>query len=73
MVIIHKDRAAVPVTEMKTGTCFFDGFGQLFMTTDDIDSGDHMRMCVQLETGILIPFYDTEVQIPVKIVSMEVE
>lgn len=73
MVIIHKERVAVPVTEMKTGTCFFDEFGELYMTTDDIDSGDHMRMCVQLKTGILIPFYDTEVQAPVKIVSMEVE
>lgn len=73
MVIIHKERVAVSVTEMKTGTCFFDQFGILFMTTDDNDSVDHMRMCVNLETGALIPFYDTEVQIPVKIISVEVE
>ena len=73
MVIIHKDRVAVPVTEMESGTCFYSEAGTLFMTTDDIDMADNMRMCVDLTTGILLPFYDNEVQVPVKIVSMEVE
>ena len=73
MVIIHKERVAVPVTKMKEGTCFFSETGKLFMTTDDIDIADHVRMCVDLKTGLLIPFYDNEVQIPVRIVSMEVE
>ena len=73
MLIIHKERVAVPVTKMKEGTCFFDDLGRLFMATDDIDIADHTRLCVDLKTGVLIPFYDNEVQIPVKIVSMEVE
>lgn len=73
MVIIHKERVAVPVTKMKEGTCFFSETGNLFMATDDIDIADHTRLCVDLKTGVLIPFYDNEVQIPVRIVSMEVE
>lgn len=80
MVIIHKDREAVPVTKMKEGTCFFSETGKLFMVTgkpfmvtDDIDIADNVRMCVDMKTGLLIPFYDNDVQIPVKIISMEVE
>lgn len=73
MVIIHKERVAVPVTKMTEGTCFFDETGRLFMATDDIDIADHTRLCVSLRTGVLIPFYDSDVEIPVRIVSMEVE
>lgn len=73
MVIIHKKCVAVPVTEMESGTCFYSEAGTLFMTTDDINYAEHMRMCVDLKTGILLPFYDNEVEVPVRIVSMEVE
>ena len=73
MVIIHKERVAVPVTKMKEGTCFFSETGKLFMATDDIDIADHTRLCVDLGGGRFITLYDDEVQIPVKIGSMEVE
>lgn len=73
MVIIHKEHVAIPVTEMRCGTCFYSDAGTLFMATDDVNSVENMRMCVSLQSGVLLPFYENEVYIPVRIVSMEVE
>lgn len=73
MVIIHKERVSVSVPTMKPGTVFFDKGGRLMMVTDDSDAVDKMAVCVDLSSGVLHYFYDSDIAIPSKIVAMEVE
>lgn len=72
MVIIHKERVAIPVPEMEPGAVFFDGGGHLMMVTDDKES-DEMAVCVDLGTGSIRYYYNNEVGIPSAIIKMEVE
>lgn len=73
MVIIHKERVAVPVPAMEPGTVFFDKGGRLMMVTDDSDAADKMAVCVDLGSGVIHYFYDSDIAIPSKIVTMEVQ
>lgn len=73
MVIIHKERVSVPVPTMNPGTVFFDNGGHLMMVTDDSDAADKMAVCVDLSSGVLHYFYDSDIAIPCKITSLEVE
>ena len=74
MVIIHKERVAIPVTDMEPGTVFFDEGGNLFMVTDDKESVSGVVSVVDIKTGVLHWFYHTEdLAQPLKIVSVEVE
>lgn len=72
MVIIHKERVAIPVPEMEPGTVFFDGDGHLMMVTDDKES-EMMVVCVDLGTGTNRFYYNNEVGIPSAITKVEVE
>lgn len=72
MVIIHKERVAVPVPEMEPGTVFFDGGGHLMMVSDDRES-EMMVACVDLGTGSIRYYYNNELGIPSAITKMEVE
>ena len=72
MVIIHKERVAVPVPEMEPGTVFFDEGGHLMMVTDDKEPGG-MVVCVDLRTGTIRYHYNNDVGIPSTITKMEVE
>lgn len=73
MVIIHKERAAVPVTDMEPGIVFFDNGGRLMMVTDDKDDVDKWVLCVDLGNGNMRHYDDSDVAIPSKILTMEVE
>ena len=73
MVIIHKERVAVPVTEMEPGTIFFDGRGHLMMVTDDKDDVAKWVLCVDLGNGNISYDDDGDVAIPQKINTVEVE
>lgn len=74
MVIIHKERVAVPVTEMEPGTVFFDDGGNLCMVTDDKESVSGVVSVVDIKTGSLHWFYhNDDLALPLKILSLEVE
>lgn len=73
MVIIHKERVAVPVPEMEPGTVFFDVLGHIMMVTDDKDDGDNWVLCVDLGNGHMRHYDDSDVEIPQKITTVEVE
>lgn len=73
MVIIHKERVAIPVPEMEPGTVFFDGRGRLMMATDDKDDVDNWVLCVDLGNGNMSHYDDGDVAIPQKITTVEVE
>jgi hypothetical protein len=58
---------------MEPGTVFFDNGGRLMMVTDDSDAADRMAVCVDLGSGVIRYYYDNDIAIPSKIVTMEVE
>lgn len=73
MVIIHKERVSIQVIEMDPGTVFFNKSGRLCMVTDEYDDVDGMRIVVDLQSGATFPYYGTEIAIPQKITTVEVE
>lgn len=73
MVIIHKQRVAIPLNELTRGLCFFDESGRLYMATDEYDDVAGTRTVVRLETGRLIGKSGDDLAIPVKLTSVEVE
>lgn len=73
MVIIHKERVAIPVTDMEPGTVFFDEEGDLRMVTDDNESISGVVSVVNIKTGTLHWVYPEYIAQPLKIVSVEVE
>lgn len=73
MVIIHKERVAVPVPEMKPGTVYFDEGGNLLMVTDDKESVSGVAYVVDIKTGALHWVYPGDIAQPLKIVTVEVE
>lgn len=75
MVIIHKERVAVPVLDMEPGTAFFNDSGDLLIVTDDkdLDEPDPIVQCVNIKTGYTTFCYKWECAVPVKITMVEVE
>ena len=73
MVIIHKERVAIPILDMEPGTVFFSESGDLMMMTDDKNAIDNVASCVNLNTGAIKYFYDGELGIPHRIKTAEVE
>jgi hypothetical protein len=58
---------------MEPGTVFFDVRGRLMMVTDDKDDVDKWVLCVDLGKGNLSYYDDSDVAIPQKITTVEVE
>lgn len=73
MVIIHKERVAIPVPEMEPGTVFFNEGGNLLMVTDDKESVSGVVSVVDIKTGALHWVYPDDLALPLKILSLEVE
>lgn len=73
MVIIHKERVAIPVPEMEPGTVYFDEGGNLLMVTDDKESVTGVISVVNIKTGSLHWVYPDDIAQPLKITTVEVE
>lgn len=73
MVIIHKERVAVPVPEMEPGTVYFDEGGNLLMVTDDKESVSGVVSVVDIKTGAVHWVYTEYIAQPLKITTVEVE
>lgn len=73
MVIIHKERVSVPVTDMDPGTVYLDEGGNLFMVTDDKESVSGVVSVVDIKTGALHWVYQGDIAQPLKITTVEVE
>lgn len=73
MVIIHKERVAIPVPEMEPGTVYFDEGGNLLMVTDDKESVSGVVSVLDIKTGSLHWVYPDDIAQPLKITTVEVE
>ena len=73
MVLIQKERVAVPVPEMEPGTVYFDEGGNLLMVTDDKESVSGVVSVVDIKTGSVHWVYTEYIAQPLKITTVEVE
>lgn len=73
MKIVHKQRVAIKIGEMRFGLCFFNESGNLYMVTDEKDDVTGSRTVVRLETGRLVQMSCDDVAVPVHLVTVEVE
>lgn len=75
LIVIHKERVAIPVTDMEPGLVFYDGAAHdIWMVTDDIDpEEDGCVMCVNLSSGVIVPFYSKEIAQPLRLSMVEVK
>lgn len=74
MVIIHKERVAIPILDMEPGTVYFDKGGNLLMVTDDKDCVNGGVSVVDIKTGAVYWIYPESIaHPPLKITTVEVE
>lgn len=75
LIVIHKERVAIPVTDMAPGSVFYDGAAHdIWMVTDDKDPADDgCVMAVNLSSGVLVPFYSKEIAQPLRLSMVEVK